>query len=102
MLDETKIMRLIAATPMIRTVQLADALDSDITEVEDFLLPFVNRGRIVAVPVMAPNNRKATGYQLSDSARSAILQAAPGVSIDGELTDIARAIKFVGERRTVT
>lgn len=102
MLDEKKVMRLIARTPMIRTVQIADALDSDINEVEDFLLPLVNRGHIVAVPVMAPNNRKATGYHLSDAARSAILQEAPGISIDGVPTSIERAIALIGERGTVT
>lgn len=100
--DEQKLLQLIASEPQIRTVALADRLDCDMQEVEDALLPMINRGRIIAQPVLAPNNRRATGYTLSDQVRGEILRASQGVSVDKCASHIERAIDFIRMHDTVT
>lgn len=100
--DEQKLLQLIASEPMIRTVALADRLNHDIEEIDDALLPLINRGRITAHEVTAPNNRRATGYTLSDQARGEIVRASAGVSMDFHASHIERAIAFIRAHETVT
>lgn len=109
MLDEQKMLQLIASEPMLRTVQLADRLDCDIDDIEDALLPMVNRGRVVRHEVIAPDKRRASAYTLSDERRNELLREAPGVAIDVLAPPIAalphpieRAVAFITEHGTVT
>lgn len=100
--DEQALLQTIGANPMIRTVQLADKMNCDIADIDDILLALSNRGRVVGHPVTAPNNRKATGYTLSEGLRQEILHASPGVSIDTCAAHIERAIAFIRQHETVT
>lgn len=59
----------LATHPYARVVQIADAVDMDIGEVEDELLPHVNRGHLIKKDVLAPNQRWVPGYAFSDDFR---------------------------------
>jgi hypothetical protein len=101
MLDEKKLLELIAASPRIRTMELVDKLDCEFSELEPLLLQQVAAGKLVAQPVSAPNGRQATGYTVG-----------AGVLVSGStdeksakpppLTMIDKAIAFVTERGTAT
>lgn len=78
----SKIFALIAARPLIRAVQIADAVDCSIEEVEDELLPHVNRGHLITQDVVGPNLRKATGYSFSADFMKSDIYAAIARSIE--------------------
>jgi hypothetical protein len=62
----TPLLRLIAKTPMLRTVQLADRLDISLDDVDAELRPHLVAGTVVEHEVEGPNNRKATAYDVSE------------------------------------
>lgn len=80
-MKNSKIFALIAAQPYIRAVQIADAVDLSINEVEEELLPHLNRGHLVKKDVQTPNHRTAPGYAFSSEFRTTDVYAAIARSI---------------------
>jgi hypothetical protein len=75
-MKDSKMCALIAAQPYIRAVQIADAMEMGIEEVEDELRPHVNRGHMVTKDVLAPNGRSVAGYAFSNEFRKNEVYAA--------------------------
>lgn len=92
--DPTKLLHLIATKPQIRTMELADRLDCEITDIDAALEPLLAAGKILAVPVTAPSGRPATGYRLSEAVR--VEQAV----VSQACTTIDRAIAYITEHGT--
>jgi hypothetical protein len=65
MLDESKMLDLIASEPLIRTKELMDRLDCDIDVIEEALAPHLKSGHISAQPVRSPSGKPATGYKIA-------------------------------------
>jgi len=63
-----EIIALIGANPGIRTVQIADQVNCEIDLVEASIEKELARGAIVKRSVIAPNNRKATGFWMASVA----------------------------------
>lgn len=65
MLDEQKMLDLIASEPLIRTKELMDRLDCDIDQVDEALAPHLASGRIVPQDVRGPTGLRAIGYKIA-------------------------------------
>lgn len=64
-MNDQKIYELLAKTPDIRAVQIADALDQELTDVSDALKALVDEGDVVRHAGTAPNGQPAQIYNLS-------------------------------------
>jgi hypothetical protein len=64
--NEIALLALIANNPGLRTAQIADRLDVTVDEVETLLRPHLVAGRVFENEVMAPNNRPAMAYDVSE------------------------------------
>lgn len=64
-MNDQKIYELMAKTPDIRAVQIADALDQDLTDVSTALKALVDEGDVVRTAGTAPNGQPAQIYNLS-------------------------------------
>jgi len=64
-MNDQKIYELMAKTPNIRAVQIADALDQDLADVSDALKALVDEGDVVRTAGTAPNGQPAQIYNLS-------------------------------------
>jgi hypothetical protein len=102
MLDEKRLLELIAASPLIRTMELVDKLDCEFCELEPLLQQEVAAGNLVAQPVTGPNGRRATGYSVSDGVRGILSNAGVSGKAARPLSAIDKAIAFVTERGTAT
>ena len=67
MVDEKDLLDLLRKNPGLRTMQLCDRLDQEISDVETALGPLLRSGAIRAEQVMAPNNRKATAFWIVEA-----------------------------------
>ena len=65
MLNIEKMFVLIAARPMIRTVEIADIIDCDIDQVQPALQPHVDCGDLALTEVTAPNGRPANAFTIT-------------------------------------
>lgn len=65
-MNDLKIYELIAKTPDIRAVQIADALDIELTEASADLRELVDIGSVVASKGFAPNGLQSQVYNLSE------------------------------------
>lgn len=65
-MNDQKIYALMAKTPDIRAVQIADALDADLADVSAALRPLVEVGDVVQRKGFSPNGHPAQVYNLSD------------------------------------
>lgn len=65
-MNDQKIYELIARTPQIRAVQIADALDQELSDVSEALRALVAEGDVVRTSATAPNGQPAQIYTLSD------------------------------------
>lgn len=64
--NEKALLTLVAHHPNLRAVQLADQLDLTVDEVEGLLRPHLVAGNVVEDEVLAPNQRPAMAYALSE------------------------------------
>lgn len=88
-MNDQKIYELLAKTPDIRAVQIADALDQELTDVSDALKALVDEGDVVRHAGTAPNGQPAQIYNLSQTfmrsaeykAIKAQLDAAPAPAV---------------------
>lgn len=65
-MNDQQIYQLMAKTPNIRAVQIADALDKDLSDVSEALRSLVTCGDVVAHTGEAPNRQPTRMYNLSD------------------------------------
>lgn len=99
-MNDQKIYELMAKTPDIRAVQIADALDQDLTDVSDALKALVDEGDVTRTAGTAPNGQSAQIYNLSQTfmrtaeykAIKAQLDAAPAVTSTGTVADSVPAV----------
>lgn len=61
-----RIIALIARQPMLRASQIADKLDIEVDQAETLLRPLLVAGNVIEHEVVAPNNRPAMAYELSE------------------------------------
>lgn len=66
-MNDQQIYALMAKTPGIRAVQIADALDAELTDVSAALRPLVEVGDVVQTKGWSPNGHPAQVYELSDA-----------------------------------
>ena len=64
-IDIDRIYTLLAQRPQIRTVEIADIIDCDPDQVEPRLAADISAGRVLVLPVTAPNGRSANGFEFS-------------------------------------
>jgi hypothetical protein len=101
-IDIEQLLALIAARPKIRTVEIAEILDCEPSDVRLTLQRHVDAGTIVAHLITAPNGKPMHEFEmqsqvptLTDAERAAALHIAPGVDIDKAMTRVGRAIAFI-------
>jgi hypothetical protein len=66
-MNDQQIYALMAKTPGIRAVQIADALDAPLSDVSAALRPLVEVGDVVQTKGFSPNGHPAQVYELSDA-----------------------------------
>lgn len=65
-MNDQQIYALMAKTPGLRAVQIADALDQELVDVSNALRSLVEVGDVVQTKGIAPNGHQAMMYDLSD------------------------------------
>ena len=105
-IDINRLLMLIAARPKIRTIEIAELLDCEPSDVQPALQSRIDAGAIILHPVTAPNGKPANGFEMMSSQletkRAAALRNTPGVDIDKAMTKIDRAIAFIIEHDGAT
>lgn len=65
MLNEQKLLDLIASEPLIRTKELMNRFECDIDEIDEALAPLLKAKRVLSQPVRSPSGQPATGYTIA-------------------------------------
>lgn len=96
---ETDILDLVAATPGIRAVQIADKVDLDMDVVEQIMARLVGAGKVTTRIETASNDRKVVAYTAKDgAAQPAAPAAAPAVEAPAPAPAPAPAAKVTGAK----
>lgn len=86
-MDDQKIYMLMAKTPDIRALQIADALDQELVDVSNALRSLVEVGDVVKHSGTSPNGRPAQMYNLSE----AFKKSSEGVALLASVVAVAPA-----------